>query len=220
MFMNMNRIFTKISISVGFALFACAAAAFASSTILEFEGTGNQTSGDSITFSGTTLATFTSVPVNELVVFTPSMTMYTANAAFTYNPGPDTLTLAGTVSGLAGLSSSTTLETINLSSPPTASSLSTAANGAFSITSLSVSSVTLSSTLLTDLGLTGSTLGFTSFGDTGSQNGSTGVYYSTSLTSTVTANQAAAPEPVSLLLVSGGLIGLGAFRWRKAKKSR
>lgn len=216
--------FTSRVLSLGCVLFAGAAAALAGTTTLAFEGgTGGTVEFSSNTCtSNCTVSTFTSVPVNELVVSGSTMKMYTiTNGAFNYNTAnPYTLTLTGDISGLSGLSTGTnTLETIKLGAPLTASSVVVGGSFDISVSSLPsvTGSVTTNSLLLSDLGL--SQTAFKSLTDSGVVK--TGdVYQSTSADFTLTASQSSAPEPVSILLVSGGLIGFGAFRWRKARISR
>jgi hypothetical protein len=212
--------FVKTLAALGFVLLGCATACLGSTTYLDFTSGGVM--GGTVTFSGSTLQTFSGVPVNELVVGPNTYTI--TNSSLTYTPvlglTPASLQLTGDISGLAGLSSGTNvLETITLTAPPVA--VSTPAAG-YSITSLSLGSVSTNSTLLSDLGLQPTTSLF-SFSDSGTCTTCTvpSTYDSTSLNMIIAASpQNVAPEPVSMLLVSGGLIGFGAFRWRKARSSR
>lgn len=119
------------------------------------------------------------------------------------NTTTDVLSLSGSIAGLSGLAAPSTLVSIQLSSGLTANT-STSASSLNLPSSASITSITISSVLLADLGLTGvpATLtGLTDIGQSCCADG--GNYVSTSGSLVLTMN--AVPEPGSLLLVLSGL---------------
>jgi hypothetical protein len=126
---------------------------------------------------------------------------------------PTTLTVTGSIPGLAGLAGSSTLLTINFS----AAGISANATGTtFSLNfPTNVTSIVVSPTLLTDLGLSGSIVGLTAFTDTGAVQG-TGLNSYTSSNPSLTLTTGV-PEPSSQMLITLGsaFLGLGFVARKK-----
>ena len=188
----------------------------ATSVTLDF--TGSSVAG-TIAASGVgssqTVTEFQSVPYNMLVVSgAPTGNgLYTlTNTSLSFNTTTDLLTLSGEVSGLAGFTSSQTLETIQLSGGLTG--ITNSGESQFTLnTPNKVASVTTDSLLLSDLGLTGYSASLSSLGTSGEghPNGS-GIYQAYSQNLVVAQQISAAPEPVSILLTGAGFIALGCIR--------
>jgi hypothetical protein len=133
---------------------------------------------------------------------------------------PDVLTVSGSIAGLSGLSSSSTLLTITFSS----AGLTSSANGAnFDLNFPSnVTAIAVSSVLLADLGLTGSGFSLTALTEHEVNSGFTfedlPTYFASDPTLTLTATPAslpgATPEPASSVLTMTGLAYI-AFMVRK-----
>jgi len=150
------------------------------------------------------------VPFDTLVVSGAPLNNGTYTPLFlqmNFNTTTDVLTLTGSIAGLSGLAASSTLVSIQLSGGLTANT-STSASSLNLPSPATITSITISSVLLADLGLTGvpATLtGLTDIGQSCCADG--GNYVSTSASLDLTMN--AVPEPGSLLLVLSGLFVLG-----------
>jgi len=130
------------------------------------------------------------------------------------------LTLTGTINGctlcgsLPGLTVSSTLASIQLSSPLTAN----ATLSGVSINMPAVTSITFSSTLLADLGLTGATATLTSLGNTANPCCVGGTNYQNQTSGTLVFSTTPIPEPTFLPLTAL-VLALGAFVLRKRSSS-
>jgi hypothetical protein len=178
-------------------------------------GTIVATSGSS---TDVPVTTFSLVPFNELIVSNDGAyngTYKNLSLTLSFNNSTDQLTLSGAISGLTGLSSSTTLETIQLSG-----GLSGTTNGSFTLDSnkvmSEVTSVTLSNTLLSDLGLVSwygvNLMNVSTSGP--AVSGTPNTYMSNS--ATLNTRVSAAPEPGSFVLLGAGILCLGFWRYTRS----
>lgn len=200
------------------ALFVIYPTSAHATAVLSFTGS---TVGGTITETGVgsgPVTQFTSVPYNSLFVAGANIAsangLHTVtNGALNFNTATHVLTLTGEISGLAGLTSTpTTLVTIDLTGGLIGTT--NAGETAFNLTlPNNVSSVTESSTLLADLGLTGDTSSLNGLGvvGQGNPNGS-GTYEAISDTMGIGLNAPGVPEPVSYALTAAGLVVLACFR--------
>lgn len=130
------------------------------------------------------------------------------------------ITLTGTISGcslcgsLPGLTSSSTLVSIQLSGPLTAD----ATTSGVSVNIPGVTSITLSSTLLADLGLSGATATLTNLGNTANPCCVGGTNYQNQTSGTLVFTTTPVPEPTFLPLTAL-LLGIGALVMRKRGSS-
>ncbi len=161
------------------------------------------------------VTTFTNVPYNDLVVAgakNHNGDHPIVGGTLSFNKATDVLTLTGSIPTLLGLFVSSTLVTIDLNGG--LSGTTTNMQGSFSLATITnVKSITESSTLLADLGLTGYTSSLSGLGvvGEGNPNGS-GTYQAISDTMGITLNSPTAPEPVSYALTVAGLVALACFR--------
>lgn len=158
----------------------------------------------------------TNVPFDTLVVSGAPLNNGTYTPLFlqlNLNTVTDVLTLTGSIAGLPGLAASSPLVSIQLSSGLTANT-STSASSLNMPSAASITSITISSTLLADLGLSGLPATLTALTDIGqSCCADGGNYVSKNASLALTLNSV--PEPGSVLLVLTGLLGLVGLALRK-----
>jgi hypothetical protein len=132
------------------------------------------------------------------------------------NATTNVLTLTGTISGctscgsLPGLTTSSTLVSIQLSGPLTAD----ATASGVSVNMPGVTSITFSSTLLADLGLSGASPTLTNLGNTANPCCVGGTNYQNQTSGTLVFDTTPIPEPTFLPLTAL-ILGLGAFVLRR-----
>ncbi len=194
--------------------------------ILSFSGA---VTGGTITVTGTsttgTLTVFNDVPFAFLsITGAPDdngSDISITDGELTYDTSTHDLTLQGEITSL-GINSVQTLVSAMVPAADVTATTNYPTDTSVSVSFDDATSVTINSTLLTDMGFTGSTVDTVSngAGATGSCTAScTGTYSAISeiLGATVTAST---PEPAPFALLGAGLLAIGFARRKRGSKSR